>query len=170
MRRFLPAFAFALLVLPGVSAGGGGAVGGGPAKLQGALSATFSNELRAALPVSGRVTSIRWTARHGRSLTTALPQPLALDELTAIRCPEGEWAGLTLIFEDGLTWTSGSPRVFEVTELDLVLVTPLEGGSTVDLRLDPALDGVTAPGSAGALRSMLEDGVLVEAARSGASQ
>lgn len=143
-----------LLVLPSSGWGGGGVISGPPKLAESLLSPRLGG---------ARVIALQWTGRHGRQVTRPLPQPLPIDALHGVVAPPGEWVELTLLL-DGPPRIEGAGEVvtLETSSLEVVLETPLTGGTAVDLELSIELPADLAGYDHPALLVALQDGIRVE--------
>ena len=115
-----------------------------------------------AVRLTGQVTGIRLTGRHGRQVQVRLPRSYALTE--AIPLPSGTWAELTLVLEGPVTLHLPDGDTLEL-QVDTLTV-PLEDPSATSVHLDWTLpENAGSPTDTAGLRCAIEDGGLAVPAR-----
>ena len=153
MTRALPLLALlALVVVPRLAAGGISS-SDGPVKV--------TESARPAL--TGRVLSMTWVGRHGRSLQR-LDAPRALEALGTLTPPVGEWDAVVLHLSAGRLELGEASVSLPFDQLELVLAEPVTGGAPLRLTLELSgddLDAALGRRDAGAIQVALQDAAVL---------
>lgn len=141
----------------------------------------IKNGLRSHVGIQGRVGSLKWTSRTGRTTTQRLLSPMSFDGQIDLTVPMGEWTDVTLIFDGPVDIegdTASGEALFVSAELDRLTISfdePVSGAGQVqrfamDVTLPSWLSLITDQGTAvleqgdattARLAAALEDGMVL---------